>query len=313
MSLVGDWLFDISKSRERAQELVISLKADVKSIEDTTNSTIEMINEYLSVKRGPVDSREKSINEFLSEVRQAFEDLERNAEEQYKQFSATVGTTVIDDLRHKVPEFDLDNMANWMWRFEKIPPVVACVLAMISVGAIARKVTRYLKETKWGSFSITGSVMGGIMGGELGGLLVFFTVEAISCTIENRVLKGYIEELTQSEQTMREIRKAIAKDARKLNWELMCIQLRSGNVGDGRGFYFRCVKPLIQSCMSPLLITWKASPVLRTHRFQQSGDKHTVHSPTPTLVALNQLVILSSHSHFSAARKDCALDGTIES
>ena len=64
--------------------------------------------------------------------------------------------------------------------------------------------------------------------------------------------------------------------------------------------------------MSPLLITWKASLVLHTHRFQQSGDKHTVHSPTPTLVALNQLVILSSHSHFSAARKDCALDNNRE-
>ena len=241
MDLVGDWLFDISKSREKARKLAISLEANVKSIEDTTNSTIETINEYLSVKRGPVDSRGKSINEFLSEVRQAFEDLERNAEEQYKQFSATVGTTVIDDLRHKVPEFDLDNMAKWMWRFEKIPPVVACVLAMISAGAIARKVTRYLKETKWASFSIAG----GVMGGDLGGLLVVFTVEAISCAIENRVLKGYIEELTQAEQTMREIRKAIAKDANKLNCELICIQLKSGNVGDGREFYFRCVKPLI--------------------------------------------------------------------
>ena len=241
MALVVDWLFDISKSREKARKLAISLEADVKSIEDTTNSTIETINEYLHVKRGPVDSRGKTINEFLSEVRQAFEDLERNAEEQYEQFSATVGTTVIDDLRHKVPEFDLGNMAKWMWRFENIPPVVACVLATISVGAIARKVTRYLKETKWRSFSIAG----GVIGGDLAGLLVFFTVEVISCAIENKELKEYIEELTQAEQTMREIRKAIVNDASKLKLELMCIQLKSGNVGDGREFYFRCVKPLI--------------------------------------------------------------------
>ena len=97
MNIVGDLLFDITKIREKAWKLIISIKANVKSIEDTTNSAVEMTNGYLDMRRGPVDSRGKAINEFLAQVGQAFEDLEHNGEEQYMQLSAMVNTTVIDD------------------------------------------------------------------------------------------------------------------------------------------------------------------------------------------------------------------------
>ena len=242
MSFVGDIFFNISESREKAQNLAISIAADVRSIEDATNSAIEMINGYLDVRRGPVDSRGKTINEFLSEVRQAYEDLEHNAQEQYTQLSATVDTTVIDDLRRSVPGFELGTMAMWMRGFEEVPPKMACALAVIAFAAIAKGVTRHLKETTWRSLSIAGGIIGGALGG---GLLVFLTVEAISCAIESKMLKEYIEELTQVERTMREIRRAIVNVADRLKFELMCIQLRSGNVGDGGDFYFGCVLPLL--------------------------------------------------------------------
>ncbi len=238
MNFVGDLLFDISESRGKAQNLAISIAADVRSIEDSTNSAIETINGYLDVRRGPVDSRGKTTNEFLSEVRQAFEDLQHNAEEKYTQLSTTVDTTVIDDLRHGMPGFELDNMAKGM---QKSETEMACRLVVITMAAIKKVVTKYLKETRWRSFSNAG----GIIGGALGGLLVFLTVEAISGAMESKTLKKYIEELTQVEHTMREIRKAIANVADRLKFELVCVQLRSGNVGDGREFYFGCVPPLI--------------------------------------------------------------------
>ena len=111
---MGGLLFDFTKSREKAWKLAISI-ADVKSIEDATNSAIEMINGYLYVRRGPADSRGKTINEFLAQVGQAFEDLERNAEEQYMQLSATVDTTVIDDPRREVLALDLGSYAGTRW------------------------------------------------------------------------------------------------------------------------------------------------------------------------------------------------------
>ena len=242
MSFVGDLLFDISESRGKAQNLAISIAADVRSIEDATNSAIEATNGFLDVRRGPVDSRGKTINEFLSEVRQAFEDLEHNAEEQYTQFSATVDTTVIDDLRRNMAGFELGNMAMWMRGFEEITPKMACALAVIAFAAMVKGVTRHLKETTWRSFSIASGIIGGALGG---GLLVFLTVEAISCAIESKMLKEHIEELTQVERTMREIRRAIVNVADRLRFELIAIQLQLGNVGDGRDFFFRCVRPLI--------------------------------------------------------------------
>ena len=241
MGFVGDLLFDISDSRQRAQGLAISVAADVRSIEDATNGAIEMINRFLDVKRELVDSRGKTINDFLAEVRQAFEDLENNAEEQYAQLATTVDTTVIDDLRNEMKRFDLGNMTKWMGRFETIPPKVASSLAVITFGAIVKELTNSLKAMAWRSFSIPG----GIIGGGLGGLLVFSTVEAISCAIERKMLNRYIKELMRAEQTMREIRIAFVNVADRLRFGLMLIQLRLGNVGDGRPFYFRCVPPLV--------------------------------------------------------------------
>ena len=152
---MGDLLFDITKNREKAWKLVISIKADVKSIEDTTNSAVEMINGYLDMRRGPVDSRGKTINEFLAQVGQAFEDLEHNAEEQYMQLSAMVNTTVIDDLWREVLGLDLGSIIRGL---EKLPFKTACALvATTDVTSIARQVTGYIKETKWQSFSVAGA------------------------------------------------------------------------------------------------------------------------------------------------------------
>jgi len=49
MNIMGDLLFDVTKSREKARKLAISIEANMKSIEDATNSAIEMINGYLDV------------------------------------------------------------------------------------------------------------------------------------------------------------------------------------------------------------------------------------------------------------------------
>ena len=279
MDLLGDLLFGISQSREKAQGLAISIAADVRSIEDATNTAIELINRFLVVKREPVDSRGKTINDFLADVRQAFEDLENNAEEQYTQLSTTIDTTAIDDLRNKMLGFDLGNMAKWMGRFEAIPPKVACSLAVIAFGAIVKGLTRSLKATPLKSLCIPGSI---ICGG-LGGLLVFSTVEAVSCAIERKMLNKYIGELTQAEQTMREIRKAFVNVADRLKLELMLIQLKSGNVGDGRRFYFGCVSPLLLCITSSNSIKSIPSPPCKS-------IEHTVHSPTSVLVALNRPV-----------------------
>jgi uncharacterized membrane protein len=257
MGIVGELLFDISKSREKAQKLAISIEADVRSIEDATNSTIEVINGYLYVKRGPVDSRGKTINEFLLEVREAFEDLKRNAEEQYMELLATVDTTGIDDLRYKVLRPDLGNMAKWMQRLEKMPPKILCTLAATAaVAAITKEVMVYLREMKWKSYSFAG----GVIGGALGGPLVFIIMEIISRAVESKMLEKYIEELTQAEQTMRKIRKAIVGVADQLKFALMCIQLQSGNVGYGREFYFGCVSRLVMCITSSKSIKSIPSP-----------------------------------------------------
>lgn len=239
MVFVGDLLFDISDSRQKAQGLAISVAADVRSIEDATNNAIEMINGFLDVRRGRVDSRGKTINDFLAEVRQAFEDLEHNATQQYTQLNTTTNTTVIDDLRNEIPEFDLVNMNKWMGRFETIPPKVAGSLALIAFGVVVKDFTLSLKATPWKSLT------SGIIDGGLGALAVFSIVEAFCCAIEHKILNGYIEELTRAEQTMREIRIACVNVADRLRFGLITIQMSLGNVGDGQPFYFRCVSPLI--------------------------------------------------------------------
>ena len=261
---------------------MVSIESDVKSIEDATNSATEMINGYLDVRRGPVDSRGKTIDDFLAEVRQAFKDLEYNATQQYTQLSTTIGTTtnttVIDNLREEMRGFDLVNMTKWMDRFKTIPPKVACCLAAVSAFGII--VEELMGSMSWRAFA------GGIAGGVLGGLVVFSVTEAFFCAIERKVLNGYIEGLTRAEQTMREIRKAFVRVADRLRFGLIAIQISLGNVGDGQPFYFGCVPPLILCVTSSNSIT--ASPILRA---EQSGNKHTVDSPTSVLVALNRPVL----------------------
>ena len=117
--------------------------------------------------------------------------------------------------------FDLGDMAKWK---------VACSLAVTAFGAIVKGLARFPNSTPW-------SVPGGMICGGLGGLLVFSTVEAISCAIERKTLNKYITELTQAEQTMREIRKAFVNVADRLKFELMLIQLRSGNIRSTLGVY----------------------------------------------------------------------------
>ena len=284
MVFVGDLLFDISDIRRRARGLAISVEADVRSIEDATNNAIDMMNGYLDVGQEHVDSRGKTIDNFLDEVRQAFEDLERNATQQYTQLATTINTTtdtaVINNLRNGMVEFDLVNMNNWMERLETIPPKLGCCLAVFAFGVMVEKLTRSLKATPWRSFT------GGIIGGSLGGLVVFCVTEALCCAIERKMLNGYIEELTRAEQAMRGIRIASVNVADRLRFGLMLIQLRLGNVGDGRPFHFGCVPPLILCATSSNSI--KASPILHA---EQSGNKHTVNSPTSVLVVLNRPVL----------------------
>jgi len=239
MVFVGDLLFDISDSRQRARGLAISIEADVRSIEDATNSAIEMMNGYLDVRREPVDSRGKTINDFLAEVRQAFEDLEYNATQQYTQISTTTNTTVIDNLRNEMRGFDLVNMTKWIDRFETIPPKVACCLAAVSTFGVIMK--ELMRSMSWRAFS------GGIINGGLGGLVVFSVAEAFFCAIERKMLNGYIEELMRAEQTMREIRIAFVRVADRLRFGLISIQISMGNVGDGQPFYFGLPSPPYKS------------------------------------------------------------------
>ena len=224
MAFMGDLLFDISYSRRRAWRLAVSIEGDVKSIEDATNSAIGMINGYLDVKRGPVDSRGKTINDFLAEVRQAFEDLEYNAKQKYRQLSTTIDTTIdttlIDDLREEMGGVDFVNKTKWMGRFTRIPPKLARHLA--AVYAFAVIVEELMESMSWRAFA------GGIIRGGLGGVVVFSVTEALFCAIESKMLKGYIDELTGPAQTMGEIRKAFVRVADQLKYELITIQARLG-------------------------------------------------------------------------------------
>jgi len=226
MSLVGDWLFDNSTRRDKVRDLAISVAGDIKSIEDATNDAIERINGFLGMKRGPVDSSGKTINEFLLDVRRAFEALEESAQKQCDQLSATVDNTVISSVRSKLLGLDLDNTDK---RIPKVSPTITRYLALETTAKFSEEVTKCLKETKQEHFITTG----GLLAGALAGGLVLFIVEVISGVVESAVLEGYIKELTEAASIVRENRRAIVNTADNLHLDLLRIELIA-SAGDGK-------------------------------------------------------------------------------
>jgi hypothetical protein len=241
MGIVSDLLYrDNPKRRETVQALADSIASDVKFIEKATNDTIERINKCLNVKRERVRSSGKTINEFLLEVRQAFEDLGHNAEEQYKELAATVDTTVIENLRRKIQGLDLQKMREAICELEVAGWTVGKAMAVIT-SLVTTEVTTHLERTAWACASATG----GLLAGALAGTLAFVIFEAISGAIERAELERRIRELTKAEQTIHDNRVAIVDSAQQLYVALIVAEVTFGKVGDGKGFCFWCVSHLI--------------------------------------------------------------------
>lgn len=240
MGFVSDLLYrDNPKRRETVQALADSIASDIKFIEKATNDTIERINKFLSVKREKVKSSGKTINEFLLEVRQAFEDLGRNAEEEYKQLSATVDTAVVDNVRRKVQGLDLKKMREAIRELEIAGVTMGKAVAVVASLATT-EVTMHLERTAWAS----ASALGGLIAGAVAGALAFVILEAISGAVERGELERRIRELTKAEQTMHDNRVAIVNSAQQLYVALIVIQLTFDSAGDGKGFSLGYVLPL---------------------------------------------------------------------
>ena len=240
MGFVSDLLYrDNPKRRETVQALADSIASDVKFIEKATNDTIERINKYLTVKREKVTSTGKTINAFLLEVRQAFADLGRNAEEQYKVLSATVDTAVVENVRRKVQGLDLKKMREAIRELEIAGVTMGKAVAVVA-SLVTTEVTMNLERTVWAS----ASGLGGLIAGALAGALVFVIFEAISGAVERAELERRIRELTKAEQTMHDNRVAIVNSAQQLYVALIVIQLTFDTAGHGKEFSFGYVSLL---------------------------------------------------------------------
>ena len=240
------------------QGLVDNIVGEIKFIERTTNDIIEKVNKFLDVQRGPVSSNGKKIDVFLLEVRQAFDDLSRNAKEQYTQLSEKVDTTVIESVRQKVLGLDLDRMREGVQELE-----IAGVKMNKAVGIVTTLVTTNVVTDLEGLVCVSIRSLGGLVAGSLAGALVFVIWEAISGLAEGAELKRRIEELEETERALRENGTVIANSADQLRFALMVIQIHSGKVGDAKEFSFGyvlpsalCMHPLQRLLKSPLDLFW---------------------------------------------------------
>jgi len=240
MGYVSDLLFSNNpKRRETVQALADSIASDIKFIEKATNDTIERINKFLDVKRDMVTSRGKTINEFLLDVRQAFEDLGRNAEKQYAQLAASVDTAVVESVRRKVQGLDVKKMREAIRELEIAGVTMSKAVAVVA-SLVTTEVTMHLERSAWAS----ASAVGGLLAGALAGTLVFVMFEAITGAIERAELERRIRELTRAEETMHDNRVAIVNSAQQLYVALIVIQITFDTAGDGKGF---CLGPLVVS------------------------------------------------------------------
>jgi len=241
MGFVSDLLYrDNPKRRETVQALADSIAGDVNFIEKATNDTIERINKFLTVKCKKVTSSGKTINVFLLEVRQAFADLGRNAEEQYEKLSVTVDTAVVENVRRKVQGLDLKKMREAI-RELKIVGLTLGQAAGIVVSLVTMQLTEvYLERTAWASVSY----LGGFVAGALAGTLVFVIIEAISGAVKRAELERRIQELTEAEKTIRDNRDAIVNSAHQVHFALIVMQITSGTAELGNEFSFGYVSLL---------------------------------------------------------------------
>lgn len=240
MGFLSDLIYrENPKRRQQVQGLADSIAGEIRFIERTANDIIERVNKFLNVQRGPVRSSGKKIDEFLLEVRQAFEDLNRNAKEQYMQLSAKVDTTVIESVRQKVLGLDLDCMREGVRELE-----IAGVKMKDAVGMVTSIVTTSVMTDLEGLVCLSARAIGGLVASSLVGVLVFAIWEAISGLAEGAELKRRIKELEETERTLRSNGSAIANCADQLRFALTVAQIQLGNVGKVTEFSFGYVSPL---------------------------------------------------------------------
>src|SRR5258706_5685360 len=200
MGFVSDLLYrNNPKRRETVQALADSIGSDIKFIEKATNDTIERINKFLKVKQEQVTARGKTINEFLLDVRQAFEQLGKNAEAQYRELSAKVDTELVERVRRKVQGLDLQKMREAIFELEIAGVTMGRAVAVVA-SLVTTEVTMHLEQTTWAS----ASAVGGFVAGGVAGTLVFVIFEAISGAVERAGVERGIRELAKAEQTRHE-------------------------------------------------------------------------------------------------------------
>ena len=234
MGFVSDLLYrDNPKRRETVQALADSIGSDIKFIEKATNDTIERINKFLKVKQEQVTARGKTINEFLLEVRRAFEQLGKNAEGQYRELSARVDTELVERVRRKVQGLDLKKMREAILELEIAGLTMSRAVAVVA-SLVTTEVTMHLEQTTWAS----ASVVGGFVAGAIAGTLVFVIFEAISGAVERAELERRIRELSKAEETLHENRVAIVNCAQQLYVALIVIQLTFDTGGHGKDICF---------------------------------------------------------------------------
>lgn len=240
MGFVSDLIHrENPQRRQQVQGLADSIAGEIKFIERTANDIIERVNKFLNVQRGPVSSDGKKIDRFLLEVRRAFEDLNRNAKEQYMQLSAKVDTTVVESVRQKVLGLDLDCMHEGIRELE-----IAGVKMKDAVGMVTTIVTTSVMTDLEGLVCLSVKAIGGLVAGSLAGALVFVIWEAISGLAEGAELKRRIKELEETERTLRSNGTAISNCADQLRFALVVTQIQLGKVGNAKELSFGYVLPL---------------------------------------------------------------------
>ena len=230
MGFVSDLLYRANpKRRETVQALADSIGGDIKFIEKATNDTIERVNKLLKVQQGQVTAQGKTINQFLLDVRDAFEQLGKNAEAQYRELSVEMDTELVERVRRKVQGLELQKMREAIQELEIAGWTVGKAAGMVA-SVVVGEVTMQLERTTWASVS----VVGGFVAGALAGTLVFVVFEAVSGAVERAELERRIRELTKAEQTLHDNRVAIVNSAQQLYVALILIQLVFDTAGHGK-------------------------------------------------------------------------------
>ena len=220
MSFVRDLIYpDNPRLRRRVQGLGDSIAGEIKFIERTANDIINRVNNFLNVQQGPVSSDGKQIGAFLLEVRQAFDDLSLKAKEQYRQLSARVNTTVIENIRRQVQGVDLDRMREGIRELE-----LAGVKMKYAVGIFAAVITIDTMMELEALVCLSVRSIGALAAGCLVGALAFVIWEAFAGSTEGKELDRRIKELEKAERTLRDNGTTIANCADELRSALHAIR-----------------------------------------------------------------------------------------